>query len=80
MADYSRQEVTKVTVEFTVPAPFGFGACWAEVMKAIRAAHQELWQAGVIAEGKDASDDRIRIRPGDEEVIVFYERSETRNT
>jgi hypothetical protein len=80
MATYDRREVTKVTIEFVVPVMPEWGACWVEVYKAVRAAHQELWQAGVVPEGKDASDDTIRIRPGDEEVIVFYERSETRNT
>lgn len=46
-------------------------------MKAIRAAHSELREQGRVPQGDDASDDLIRLMPGDEEVIVFYERVTT---
>lgn len=77
MATYDRIEVSTTMVKFVVPAPFGFGACWVEVMKAIRAAHNELWEQGRVPQGENASDDLIRLMPGDEEVIVFYERVTT---
>jgi hypothetical protein len=43
-------------------------------MKAIRAAHNELWALGRVEHGKDAPDDVIRLTTGDDEIIVFYER------
>lgn len=75
MATYGRREVTTTRVEFPVPAEPPYGACWAEVMKAIRAAHQELWTAGLVPENQDAPDDLIKVTVSDDEVIVYYERS-----
>lgn len=72
MATYTSKTVLTERHEFSVPATEPWGACWAEVMKAIRAAHSELWALGLVPEGRDASDDAIRILPGDEDVVVFY--------
>lgn len=74
MSTYSRHERTTTRVEFHVPADPPYGASWAELMKAIRAAHIELWQAGRIPEDTDAPDDAIRIQPGDDELIVYCVR------
>lgn len=74
MATYSRRERTTVRVEFPVPAERPYGASWAEVMKAIHAAHVELWDAGVVEQDRDASDGTIWLLPGDDEVVVYYER------
>lgn len=73
MATYSRRERTTKRVEFVVPTPPPWGADWAQVMRAIHAAHAELADAGRIKPGSDAPDDLIRISPGDEDVIVSYE-------
>lgn len=75
MAEYSRRVMRTTRVEFPVPAGTR-GACWVEVMKAFRAATRELVTNGQLADGADPSDDAIRIRPSDDEVIVFYERTE----
>lgn len=75
MASYSRRVIRTTRVEFPVPAAEPWGACWVEVMKAIHAATRELVDNGLLAEGKEPSDDTIRIRVGDDEVIVFYEHT-----
>jgi hypothetical protein len=75
MAEYIKRVVTTTIVEFAVPLTLGFGACWAEVMKAIRAAHQDLWDLNKVERGKDAADDVIRLTVSDDEIIIFYERS-----
>lgn len=72
MATYTSRMVTSTRHEFVVPADRPWGACWAEVMKAIRAAHAELWDKGLVEQDKDAADNVIRILPGDEDVVVFY--------
>lgn len=73
MATYSRRERVTRTVEFTVPAAPPHGACWTEVAKAVSAAVKELRDAGRIGPHDDPQDDMIRIRPGDDEVVVSYE-------
>lgn len=77
MATWGRREFTTVRVEFAVPATPAFGACWVEVQKAIAAAEAELRQRGLLKEGESAWDDQIRIEPGDDEIVVFYERKAT---
>lgn len=74
MADYTRRVRTRTTVEYVVPITLGFGACWSEVMKAIRAAHQELWSLGVVERDKDAADDRIRFSVEDDAIVIFFEQ------
>lgn len=49
----------------------GDGANWTELMKAIRAAHQELGISG------DAPENQITIHPHDEHVVVRIERETT---
>lgn len=71
MAEYSTVVVHVERHEFLVPTG-PWGACWVEVYKAVRAAHQELWALGLVAQGKDASDDSIRMECRDDEIAVFY--------
>jgi hypothetical protein len=75
MATYTRIERTTVTIEWRVPAGRPWGACWAEVMKAIRAAHNELSELDPkrYPPGKDVPDDAIRLLPLDEDVVVMIE-------
>jgi hypothetical protein len=73
MAEYTRRERVIRRVEFHVPTSPPFGAVWAEVMKAIRAAHVELWNAGIVPRDTDAPDDRILLLSGDDDVIVYVE-------
>lgn len=72
MASYSTRVVSVERHEFLVPIDASWGACWAEVMKAIRAAHSELWRLGLVEQGKDASDDTIRMTNDDEHIVVFF--------
>lgn len=72
MATYSRREVRTTRVEYFVPADASFGACWVEVYKAVSAATQELVSLGLLEQGREPSDDAIKIRPGDDEVVVYF--------
>lgn len=72
MATYDKRVVKVERHEFVVPTDEPWGACWAEVMKAIRAAHQEIWSLGLAPQGKDVSDDTIRLTGDEESVTVFY--------
>lgn len=72
MAIYSERVFETRRVEFSVPASRPWGADWAEVMKAISAARQQLVAMELIEEHAEASADQIRLLPGDDEVIVFY--------
>lgn len=76
MADYQRREITTRRIEWAVPAPWPQGACWTEVQKAIVAAANELNDAGLIPPDDEPADDLIRVRPGDDEVIVSIEVAE----
>jgi hypothetical protein len=76
MAEYTRRVRTRTTVEYVIPLTIGFGACWAEIMKAIRASHSELWASGRVERGQDAPDDVIRFTVEDDAVIVFFEQDE----
>jgi hypothetical protein len=76
MATYSRREVHTTRVEFLVPAAWPEGACWVEVQKAISAAIQELQANGLLGQDETPSDNQIRIRPGDEDVVVYFETSQ----
>lgn len=78
MATWSRRETTVRRVEFVVPALPPWGAVWAEVMKAGDAALTEMHEAGLLPNGP--VDDTLRIRPGDDEVIVSYEDTRTTDT
>lgn len=73
MATHSRREVTTTRVEFIVPAKDPWGAAWADVTKAVSEAVQELRDVG-----RSIADDTISLRPGDEEIIVWYEVVEAR--
>lgn len=76
MATWSRRERVTRTVEYLVPAGRPFGACWTEVFQAVHQAERELRNAGRIPEGREPSDDQIRVLPGDDEIIVSYEIKE----
>lgn len=80
MDTYERQVVQTTRVEFHVPAPPPWAATWTEVIKATRAAHAELWEAGDVPHGQDAADDQIRIEPRDDVIVVSYERTTTNDT
>lgn len=79
MSAYERFAVQIRRVEFHVPAPPPWGACWNEVSKAIHVASRELVDAGQLDEAAEPPADLIRVTPGDDEVIVSYEvRTSTR--
>jgi hypothetical protein len=70
MADTRFRTVRWTRREFAVPCR-GDYAPYVEVIKAIRAAQLELEGADV-----EVADDTIRVRPGNDEVIVYYEIEE----
>lgn len=80
MPTYSRQLIRTTRVEYAVPAPPPFGACWSDVSRAIAAIHQELVNAGRLEEGEDAGDDVIRVEPRDDHIIVSYLAETTQDT
>lgn len=73
VATFERREVTTRRVEFHVPTHEPWGACWAEVDKAMDAALTELREKGELAEYDIPSDDRIRIHGTDEAIVVAYD-------
>ena len=75
MATYERREVTTVRVEYLVPAEDRWGACWVGVYKAVAAAHAELREGGEGGAAVAAADDRIRIFPHDEMIVVSFDKS-----
>jgi len=72
---FRRERVTR-RIEHVVPASRPWGACWNEVSLAIHAATMELREAGIIGPGEEPADDLIRVLPGGDEIVVFYEIEE----
>lgn len=72
MADNYRREVVSRRIEFVVPMKHESGINWTEIMKAIQAAHSELYDALKIPRGQEAADDQITLVPGDEDIVVRY--------
>lgn len=74
MASYEHRIVTVERYEWVIPA-YGVpgGVAWAEVMKAIRAAHQVLWDLDLYPTDKDVPDSVIRIQgDGEGSVVVSF--------
>jgi hypothetical protein len=76
MATWSRREHVTRRTEWAVPAAPPFGACWSEVVQAIGRAERELRDAGRIPEGREPDDTQIRVLPGDDEIVIYYETKE----
>lgn len=72
MATYSRRVRRTTRIEFVVPAPQPYGACWAEVSKAVGAIYAELREAGRLAPAQVPADDVIRVQAADDAIIVSY--------
>lgn len=77
MTTYYRREVCHTRVEFLVPAHWRDGAMWTDVAKVINTAVQEMRASGRLGPNQEPSDDAIKVRPGDGELIVFYETEKT---
>ncbi len=70
MADWSRQEKTVTTVEYVLPAPAPWGACWndmSNVIDAVLSEYRRLY-------GHRPSDNAVRVHATDEEVVVSFEK------
>ena len=76
MAEYYRRERVTRVVEWIVPAAPPYGACWNQVAQAIGQAERELRDTGRVAAGHEPADDLIRVLPGDDEIVVYYETEE----
>lgn len=70
MAAWSRTEKTVTTVEYTLPAPAPWGACWNEMSNVIDVARREY----MAHYGQRPSDDAIRVLVTDEEIKVVFEK------
>jgi hypothetical protein len=70
MAMWWRSERTVQIVEYSVPAA-PLGACWNQVAQALNAAVFELRGE---RDSWDPPDDAIRVLPGDEELIIRFEK------
>lgn len=66
MAEYARRSRTIRRVEYAIPTPWPTGATWEEVAKAVAGLTQELGP-------RWTSDDKVRVKPGDDEVIVYFD-------
>jgi hypothetical protein len=73
MATYSRREYTTRHIEYTVPCDGLWGACWAEVDKAMQVAAREFRQVHGLSQEAALSDDALRFFPGDDEIVIRFE-------
>jgi len=73
-----RQERTVRYVEQVVPVHPVWGACWGEVYKAVAALTAEMRSTGRLGETQEPSDDAIRFRITDEEIVAYYETTEVK--
>lgn len=67
MADYSRREVTKTWVEYSLPNP----TVWGELRKLIAVAEKEL-------DDRARWDDAAQVVATDDEIIVRWEKETPR--
>lgn len=83
MASYTRRIRHIERVEYVIPT-YGDenGAPWAEVMKAIRAIHNELFDADPkrYPRGVDLPDNTIMISGDDEAILVTYQTEQLGDT
>lgn len=77
MPTYGRRERTTTRIEFVVPADPAYGASWIEVIGAVHAAQAEMRGTGLLRVDEEAAYDAIWVLPGDDAVIVYYEREVT---
>lgn len=76
MSTIHRQERTVRFVEQVVPVDPAWGACWVEVYKAVAALISEMRETGRLGEKQEPSDDAIRFRITDDEIVAYYETTE----
>lgn len=76
MSTIHRQERTVRFVEQVVPVDPKWGACWVEVYKAVSALISEMRATGRLGEKQEPSDDAIRFRITDDEIVAYYETTE----
>lgn len=70
MANWTRTERTRVTVEYEVPAAEPWGACHNEVTLALTRAREEYFTAC----GRWPADDVIRVHVTDGSIRVVFEK------
>jgi len=79
MSTVRRRERRVTYVEHVVPATEPWHANWVEVQKAVSACITELRQSGALGETQEPSDERIRMRVEDEEIVVYFEKVEVKS-
>lgn len=78
MPTWSRREKTVTTVEWLIPAPEPWGACWNEVYNVIDMSIEEYKR--MKGEFATPSDDAIRVRTEDDVIVVSYVKEESRSS
>lgn len=74
MATWSRAERTAVTVEYSVPAPQPWGACWDQIEQALSAA---VGEAAMVLDRRPSAD-TIRVHARDDEIVISFEKPPAR--
>jgi hypothetical protein len=75
VADWTRAERTRTTVEYEIPANEPWGACWNQVQQALDLAYREYKEI----HGKEPYDDSIRVHVTGDAVTITFEKSNTLN-
>jgi hypothetical protein len=70
MADWTRAERTRVTVEYEVPAKEPWGACWNQVQQALDVAREEYFHNYE----HGPADDAISVHVTDDAIKVIFEK------
>lgn len=79
MSSVYRRERHVTFVEQVVPATEPWHANWVEVQKAVSACIAEMREVGLLGPTQEPSDERIRMRVEDEEIVVYYEKVEVKS-
>lgn len=78
MSSVYRRERKVTFVEQVVPATEPWHANHVEVGKAVAACITEMREIGLLGENQQPSDEAIRMRVEDEEIVVYFEKVEVK--
>jgi hypothetical protein len=70
MADWTRTERTRVTVEYEIPASEPWGADWNQVAQVLDLAHREYTEHY----GRPPADNAIHVHVADDAIRVIFEK------
>jgi hypothetical protein len=72
MTSWIREEKTITTIEYRVPAPQPWGACWNEVELALGAATREFKD---MSGWNHVPDDSVRVTTEDDTIVISFTRT-----